>query len=39
MKVVGVANSCPAERLRTAHRVVDSLVGVDASSLRRLFAS
>jgi beta-phosphoglucomutase len=39
MKVVGVAHSYPAERLRAAHRVVDSLVGVDASSLRGLFPS
>ena len=27
MKVVGVAHSYPAEKLRAAHRVVDSLVG------------
>jgi HAD superfamily hydrolase (TIGR01509 family) len=39
MKVVGVAHSYPAERLRAAHRVVDSLAGLDASSLRGLFAS
>lgn len=39
MKVVGVAHSYPAEKLRAAHRVVDSLVGVDAGSLRGLFAS
>jgi beta-phosphoglucomutase len=37
MKVVGVAHSYPAEKLRAAHRVVDSLVGVDATSLRGLF--
>ena len=39
MKVVGVAHSYPAEKLRAAHRVVDSLVGLDAGSLRGLFAS
>jgi beta-phosphoglucomutase len=39
MKVVGVAHSYPADRLRAAHRVVDSLAGFDASSLRGLFAS
>jgi beta-phosphoglucomutase len=39
MKVVGVAHSYPAEKLRAAHRVVDSLAGLDASSLRGLFAS
>jgi beta-phosphoglucomutase len=39
MKVVGVAHSYPAEKLRAAHRVVDSLVGVDAPSLRGLFES
>lgn len=39
LKVVGVAHSYPAEKLRAAHRVVDSLVGVDAGSLRGLFAS
>jgi beta-phosphoglucomutase len=37
MKVVGVAHSYPADELRAAHRVVDSLVGVDAASLRGLF--
>jgi beta-phosphoglucomutase len=37
MKVVGVAHSYPGERLRAAHRVVDSLVGLDAVGLRRLF--
>ena len=30
MKVVGVAHSYPAEKLRAAHRVVASLVGLDA---------
>ena len=39
MKVVGVAHSYPAEKLRAAHRVVDSLVGVDAAGLRGLFES
>ena len=39
MKVLGVAHSYPAEKLRAAHRVVDSLVGVDAAGLRGLFAS
>jgi len=39
MKVVGVAHSYPAEKLRAAHRVVDSLVGLDAGALRRLFPS
>ncbi len=39
MKVLGVAHSYPAEKLRAAHRVVDSLVGVDAPGLRGLFAS
>ena len=39
MKVVGIAHSYPAEKLRAAHRVVDSLVGLDAGSLRGLFPS
>jgi len=39
MKVVGVAHSYPADRLRAAHRVVESLAGFDAASLRGLFAS
>jgi beta-phosphoglucomutase len=39
MKVVGVAHSYPAEKLRAAHRVVDSLAGLDAGSLRGLFTS
>jgi beta-phosphoglucomutase len=37
MKVVGVTNSYPADKLRAAHRVVDSLVGVDVDGLRGLF--
>lgn len=39
MRVVGVAHSYPAGKLRAAHRVVPSLVGLDASGLRGLFAS
>jgi beta-phosphoglucomutase len=38
MKVVGVAHSYPADELRAAHRVVASLAGLDASTLRGLFA-
>jgi hypothetical protein len=37
MTVVGVAHSYPAEKLQAAHRVVDSLVGVDVDGLRGLF--
>jgi beta-phosphoglucomutase len=37
MKVVGVTNSYPADKLRAAHRVVDSLVDVDVDGLRGLF--
>jgi beta-phosphoglucomutase len=37
MKVVGVAHSYPADSLRAAHRVVDSLAGFDVASLRGLF--
>jgi beta-phosphoglucomutase len=39
MKVVGVAHSYPAEKIRAAHRVVDSLVGLDADTLRGFFPS
>jgi beta-phosphoglucomutase len=39
MKVVGVAHSYPAQDIRAAHRVVDSLVGLDAGTLRGLFPS
>ncbi len=39
MKVVGVAHSYPAEKIRAAHRVVESLVGLDTGTLRRLFPS
>jgi hypothetical protein len=34
---VGVTNSYPADKLRAAHRVVDSLVDVDVDGLRGLF--
>jgi beta-phosphoglucomutase-like phosphatase (HAD superfamily) len=37
LKVVGVANSCPADQLQAAHRVVDSLVGLTVDDLRGLF--
>jgi len=37
MTVVGVAHTYPAEKLRAAHRVVDSLVDLDTDSLRGLF--
>jgi beta-phosphoglucomutase len=37
MTVVGVAHSYPAEKLRAAHRVVDSLVGIGVDGLRDLF--
>jgi beta-phosphoglucomutase len=37
MRVVGVANSYPAEKLRTAHRVVSSLAGLGTTQLRALF--
>jgi beta-phosphoglucomutase len=37
MTVVGVAHSYPAEKLQAAHRVVDSLVGIDVDGLRGLF--
>ena len=39
MKVVAVTTSYPAEKLRSAHRVVDSLAAVERSSLRELFAA
>jgi beta-phosphoglucomutase len=38
MKVVGVAHSYPVEKLKAAHRVVGSLVGVETDDLRGLFA-
>jgi beta-phosphoglucomutase len=37
MKVVGVAHSYAREKLRAAHRVVDSLVELDTVGLRGLF--
>jgi len=37
MKVVGVAHSYPAARLRSAHRVVDSLAALETASLGGLF--
>jgi HAD superfamily hydrolase (TIGR01509 family) len=39
MKVVGVAHSLPAEKLRAAHRVVDSLAGLRPDELGGLFES
>jgi hypothetical protein len=37
MRVVGVAHSYPASRLRSAHRVLDSLAALEPASLGRLF--
>jgi beta-phosphoglucomutase len=37
MKVVGVAHSYPAQKLRSAHRVVDSLTALEPESLGALF--
>ena len=37
MKVVGVAHSYPAEKLRSAHRVVDALTALEPDSLEALF--
>ena len=39
MKVVAVSNSCPAEKLQAAHRVVGSFVGLSVDDLRGLFGS
>jgi beta-phosphoglucomutase-like phosphatase (HAD superfamily) len=39
MKVVGVAHSYPAPQLQAAHRVVETLVALDAAALHGLFAS
>ncbi len=39
MKVVAVTTSYPAEKLRSAHRVVDSLANLERASLRALFAA
>lgn len=38
MKVVGVAHSYRPDSLRSAHRVVESLVGLERDGLRALFA-
>jgi HAD superfamily hydrolase (TIGR01509 family) len=38
MKVVGITNSYPADKLRSAHRVVDSLEGLTPAALKSLFA-
>ena len=37
MKVVGVAQTYPPEKLRAAHLVVDSVAALDAAVLRQLF--
>lgn len=37
MKVVGVAHTYPADKLRSAHRVVGSLVGLTPAALGELF--
>jgi HAD superfamily hydrolase (TIGR01509 family) len=39
MKVVAVTNSYPAAKLDAAHRVVDSLLGLEEDGLRALFAA
>ena len=39
MKVLAVTNSFPAHKLSGAHRVVESLAGLDAASLREMFAA
>lgn len=39
MKVVAVTTSYSAEKLRAAHRVVDTLAGLERDSLRTLFAA
>jgi beta-phosphoglucomutase len=38
MRVVGITNSYPAEKLQAAHRVVPTLVGLGLADLRTLFA-
>jgi HAD superfamily hydrolase (TIGR01509 family) len=38
MKVVAITNSYPAAKLRSAHRVVDSLEGLTPEELKSLFA-
>jgi HAD superfamily hydrolase (TIGR01509 family) len=39
MKVLAVSHTYPAEKLRSAHRVVGTLRGLDPSSLHTLFAA
>lgn len=39
MKVLAVTNSYPAAKLASAHRVVDTLQGLDSAGLRLLFAA
>jgi beta-phosphoglucomutase len=39
MKVVAVTTSYPADKLRSAHHVVDSLAGLERGSLEALFAA
>lgn len=39
MRVLAVTNSYPAAKLAAAHRVVDSLAGLDSAGLRQLFAA
>jgi HAD superfamily hydrolase (TIGR01509 family) len=39
MKVVAVTTSYPAEKLRSAHRVVDSLAALERGALEALFAA
>jgi sugar-phosphatase len=39
MKVLAVTNSYPAATLAAAHRVVDSLAGLDSAGLRQLFVA
>lgn len=39
MKVLAVTNSYPAAKLVGAHRVVDTLAGLDSAGLRQLFAA
>jgi HAD superfamily hydrolase (TIGR01509 family) len=39
MKVLAVTTSFPAAKLAAAHRIVDSLQGLDSADLRQLFAA
>jgi HAD superfamily hydrolase (TIGR01509 family) len=39
MKVLAVTTSFPAAKLAAAHRIVDSLQGLDSAGLRQLFAA